>query len=247
MMGGLETFWTIILGAVGSILAVLIIALYSPIKSILNQTIRLPLRLSYTLVRGGISRITLSRSDYGRYRVGGGTLRDYLATANESIDIISISMNVTQAEGALIALFKSKIDGNSRFVFRITLLNPNSPAVELVAKSLDIDPSELRLEIHSMLASLSRAKLELSHSCAQRFQIFVHDTIPIGSAILLDATEKSGRIQIETKLYRAPRIESFGLEVVGPSEFYSRNYTSWLKVFNDSTSWEMNDLPLLRH
>ena len=69
----------------------------------------------------------------------------------------------------------------------------------------------------------------------------------MGSAILLDADPTQGRIQVETKLFRAPRIESFGYEVVGASPFYSRNYRAWMRVIDASVPVTDEDLTLQRH
>lgn len=234
----LETLLTVLLGAVGSILAAWIIYQLQFGKRLYERALGLPLRLARILADGGIRRFTLSRADYHKYRTGAGTLRDYLATAKHSIDIVSISMNVTNAEGALVSLFEKKLSEDENFRIRITLLNPQSPVVPLLAKSLDLTELELRKEITILLKRLERSKSSLPHSAASRLGVYVHDTIPIGSAIMLDATPESGRIQVETKLYRAPRTESFGFEVSGPSPFYMRNYTAWSKVFQDSIEWE---------
>jgi len=233
-----DVLFTIIWGAISSLLAALIVYHFAAGRRFLGYIFRLPLNLAAVLARGGIQRLTLSRADYHQYRVGAGMLRDYLATAKHNIDIISVSLNVTQAEGSLISFFEKKIGENEDFCVRVTLLNPSSPVVPLLTKSLDLAPGELEGEIRSTLRQLERCKSKLSGSAARRLIIYIHDTLPIGSAILLDATPESGRIQVETKLYRAPRTESFGFEVVGPSPFYSRNYTAWNKVFLDSVEWQ---------
>ena len=56
----------------------------------------------------------------------------------------------------------------------------------------------------------------------------------MGSAILLDASPTTGTIQVETKLHRAPRTESFGFEVKGPSSFYGRQYAAWNVLLRES-------------
>lgn len=206
-------------------------------RTFLQKIIGTPFKIAGILADGGITRMTLSRADYHKYREGAGPLRDYLALAEQSIDIISISLNVTQTEGALISLFKEKIAANRTFRVRATLLDPDCPTLPYIAKSLALTPDELRTEIREILKQLSKCKGELGPGAQQRLEIFTHDTIPIGSAILIDAMPKTGRIQVETKLYRAPRTESFGFEVIGPSPFYERNFKAWIDVFDDSTSW----------
>jgi len=51
---------------------------------------------------------------------------------------------------------------------------------------------------------------------------------------MLDATETSGIIQIETKLYKAPRNESFGFQITKESPFFKRHYTAWQRIIQDS-------------
>ena len=85
-----------------------------------------------------------------------------------------------------------------------------------------------------MLEQLEELRESLPEAQKTRLKVLVHDCLPMGSAILLDATSSTGKIQVETKLYRAPRTESFGYEVVGPTPFYSRNYSAWKRVLDDS-------------
>ena len=237
MTGIVEIVVTIVVGAVGSLLAVYVLNLIPAGRRLVQRIFGGSRQVSAVLAEGGITRMTLSRADYHKYRPGAGVLRDYLMLASRSIDIVSISLNVTQAEGSLISLFKEKLSENSSFHIRVTLLDPSCPIVHHLAKSLDISGEELKNEIEDTLRQLKMCKMELGNNAGRRLDVCVHDTLPIGSAILLDADPESGRIQVETKLYRAPRTESFGFEVVGPSPFYNRNYTAWQKVFDDSTPW----------
>jgi hypothetical protein len=236
--------FTILWGTIGSLLAAFVGYQFGLGRRLFSEVFRLPFILAIVLARGGIRRMTLSRADY-RARVGSGVLRDYLATATNAIDIVSVSLNVTQAENSLISFFEQKINENENFCVRITLLNPLSPVIPILAKSLDLEPKELEDEIRDTLRQLERCKSKLVGNAIRRLMIYVHDTLPIGSAILLDATPETGRIQVETKLYRAPRTESFGFEVAGPSPFYKRNFTAWSKVFLDSNEWqEVLSLPI---
>jgi len=93
-----------------------------------------------------------------------------------------------------------------------------------------------------MLRKLVGIRNDLPESDRPRLRILVHNFFPMGSAILLDADPTQGRIQVETKLFRAPRIESFGYEVVGSSPFYSRNYRAWMRVIDASVPVTDEDL-----
>ena len=180
--------------------------------------------------------MTLSRADYHSRR-GDGSLRTYLATAKSSIEIVSISMEVTQKEGSLIELFAEKLNNNDKFMVRVTLLSPDSTTIGSLSKALDLKETDLKDEIGRFLSQLCACKNKLSSQAASRLFIYTHYVHPIGSAILLDASENGGIIQVETKLYKAPRTESFGFEVVGPTPFYNRNYKAWQRVFADLTEW----------
>lgn len=227
----------LIIGVVAGLLTLYLTSKFHAGRGFLQRMFGIPYKIAGSLAEGGITRMTLSRADYHRYREGAGPLRNYLALAQQTIDIISISLNVTQTEGALVSLFREKITGNPTFRVRVTLLDPMCPSLPYLAKSLDLAPKELRGEIEDILDKLVKCKNDLPASAQKRLEIYLHDTIPIGSAILLDAIPTTGRIQIETKLYKAPRTESFGFEVIGPSPFYERNFKAWMQVFDDSVVW----------
>ncbi len=233
---GISIVRDLIIGAAGSLVGALIFVWLTLGRDFLKTSFRHPYRLARTLYQGGITRFTLSRRDYV-VRAGSGPLRDYLSTAKQSIDIVSISLNVTQAEGALIELFEQRIHENSVFRVRVSLLNPASLALPPIALALDMSPDKLQREIHDTLAQLVAMRERLPEYSRARISVLTHDTSPIGSAILLDANATSGRIQVETKLYRAPRLESFGFEVTAPSDFYRRNFIAWNNVFDDSHAY----------
>lgn len=202
-----------------------------------RRALYLRYRLADTLARAGMRRFSLHRDDYRAQAGRSLSLRSYLETAADSIEIISISMNVTQAEHSLIELFLERIRSRPNFTVRVSLLNPESPAVGGIAGGLLSKPSELADAITDMLRQLTDARDTLAPADQHRLAILVHNTLTFGSAILLDATKDRGAIQVETKLYKAPRSESFGFEVVGPSPFYTRNFTAWHEVLRDSTPW----------
>jgi hypothetical protein len=222
----------IFLGALGSLTAVVFLWLVARGRDI-ALIFGKARSLAAQLTRGGISRFHLSRSDYHGRR-GGGSLPNYIAQATQSIDIVSISLRLTDQEGGLVKIFRQKLAGSHDFRCSISLLNPNAQALGAVAASLDVRPEMLRSEIRDMLRELADLRNSLGQSEKARFRILLHDAVPMGSAILIDATTSSGTIQVETKLYRAPRTESFGYEVVAPSPFYQRNYTAWKRVLEDS-------------
>lgn len=93
---------------------------------------------------------------------------------------------------------------------------------------------DLREEISTMVGRLLSLKKSLPPRTAKMMKVLLHRSFPGGSAILLDACELGGRIQVETKLHRAARVHSFGFEVTGPSAFFSRNLAGWEQVIHES-------------
>lgn len=218
----------IILGVIGSLLAAGLIWYGSrhigKVQLLLNS-----LRLAMHLKKGGMTRFHFSREDY-LYR-----LPQYLATAKHDITIISISLKLTSAEGSLISFFENRLANQSDFDICISLIKPESNAANAAAASLGIPVDQLNAEVRSMLSELIELKTRLPNAQARRLEILVHECMPMGSAILLDAQHGHGEIQVETKLYKSPRTESFGYIVSQGSQFYQRNYHSWTQVIDDSS------------
>ena len=230
----MDVISAIVIGALGSILAVVVIAFFSRSRAaifLFGSSYGLAMRLR----REGVTAFQFTRDDY-RQR-----LPTYLSTANHSIAIVSISFRLTSDEGELLQLFKNRIIERGDFRITISLLAPRSAAI--AAASLNVPPEQLANdEIRPMLQKLMEVRDSLPLSERARLQILVHELFPMGSAILLDAEPTQGRIQVETKLFRAPRIESFGYEVVAPSPFYTRNYRAWRRVIDESRPVRSQDL-----
>jgi hypothetical protein len=127
-----------------------------------------------------------------------------------------------------------RINQSDSFRIAVSLLDPFSDVLDVAAKSLNEKPNELADDICKMIRRLLEIRDRLSETDRSRLIISVHDFLPMGSAILLDATPTSGLIQVESKLHKSPRTDSFGYEIAGPSEFYSRNFRSWFCVLDES-------------
>lgn len=184
--------------------------------------------LAKRLHKEGLERLLFSRHEYPE------RLDAYLDRAEHSIKIVSISLRITDRECALTELFRRKLASSSSFEIHVSLLEPNTGAATLAARALNVEPDVLSKEIDDMLGDLKTLRSTLPPMQQGRFHLYVHDCFPMGSAIMLDAAPTSGLIQVETKLYRAPRSESFSFEVVAPSTFYSRNFSAWNTVIDES-------------
>lgn len=228
---GLSVLLGLLVGAAGSLLALGIANIFTKSKSaiqVLGEHFSTALRLR----EGGITRFILRREQYPM------SLNEYLREAEHSIRIVSISLKVRNHEEDLIELFRRRLVGQDSFEVSISLLDPGSSILKPAARALNLSPEDLRTEIEHMLGLLVELRQSLPPEVRERLSVDVHDTLPMGSAILLDATPSSGRIQVETKLHRAPRIESFGYEVEGPTEFYRRHYRAWRRMLEESDPYD---------
>ena len=106
--------------------------------------------------------------------------------------------------------------------------------MQIAANTLNISYNNLRKQVNDMLKDLFDCYEKLEKGEQLRFKILVHDCFPMGSVIMLDATETSGIIQIETKLYKASRNESFGFQITRESSFFKRNYITWQRIIQES-------------
>lgn len=219
----------ILIGAVGSIVAVIVIGVFSRTKAaafVLGSSFK----LAADLRKAGVTRFYQSREDYP------GALPSYLAKAQHSLGIVSISLKRKDQEGDLVGFFRTRLAQNSNFRIRISLLAPDSPAAGRAADMLNISEASLNAEITTMLDELLRFRSSLVPQQQNRLEVRIHDSLPMGSAILIDAAPDRGTIQVETKLHRAPPIESFAFEIVGPSPFYERHYRAWTLILDESKS-----------
>jgi hypothetical protein len=215
------------LSALGSILAVIFIEIVLRTEAaarLFGSSYALAARLR----KAGILAFQVSREDYG------SGLCAYLENALHSISIVSVSLKVTNDEGDLLSFFRRKLAQNESLRVRISLLAPHSAASAMAAISLNQTAHNLDTEIITMLHEMMRARSLLPLDQQKRWEILVHEFLPMGSAIMLDVLPNAGRIQIETKLYRTPRVESFRFEIVGPGPFYEHQCRGWTRVLDDS-------------
>jgi hypothetical protein len=190
----------------------------------------LPRPLAERLAESGVSDLYFSRRDYSE------RLDQFIARAKHSIAVVVVNFQLASEKGDLHGVLQSKMQGNPDFLVRLSLLNPNSVAVGVLADQLGISPEQLRADLIHALDDLLRLRSSLSAEQQTRFGLLTHDGLPFGSAFMLDATPAHGIIHVETKLYGVPRKDSIGYRVVAPSEFYTRNFEAWAAILANSTS-----------
>lgn len=197
--------------------------------------------LSRGIIDAGLTVFYPSRDYYSRLRVDSSTIDRYVATAQHTAVLVSVNLVTGIQFHDLCRCLEHKLTNPSEeFSVTISLLDPRSPILMAVmAPILRMDPNDLSLSIRRSLQELLCLKERLPDSVQKRFDIRVHKTPPCGSAILLDHHEGSGRIQIETKPYKAGLQNSFAFEVVRTpaSNFYDVLATSFNTLLQDGDSW----------
>jgi len=101
------------------------------------------------------------------------------------------------------------------------------------------DYSSLQNSTKDALKRLSQLKKSLSAERQKRFSIKMHNTLPFGSAIILDGNLESGRIQIETKPYKVGMRKSFAFEIINDgNSFYDTIKSSYYELIHDGDCYE---------
>jgi hypothetical protein len=190
-----------------------------------RPTHRLPNMLVRELLpAAGMTAFYPSRDFYGTHRRAAGRIDSYVAQAEKTLVMVSINLMTGIHFDDLCAVLRSKLASQTAgFQAMISLLDPNSDhLMHALAPSLDQTPRALAGSVRTALSELLKLKDGLPQQVQERFTIHVHRSIPFGSAIMLDHREASGRIQIETKVYKARFNSSFAFELAptGSSGLY---------------------------
>lgn len=189
----------------------------------------------------GLSAFYPSRDYYARYR-DAASIDQYVSTATRSVVLVSINLMTGIPIDGVCEMLIAKVRANAQFAATVSLLNPELPhLMASLAPVLGTTPSDLARSIRQSLTRLNDAKAQLRPRDRRRFSIRVHDTIPMGSAILIDHKEPFGRIQIESKIYKAPPRMSFAFEVVrtGSEGFYEALVKGYDDLVADGRIWKI--------
>lgn len=140
----------------------------------------------------------------------------YVDTARHSLIIVSISLVKGIDFDNLRTVLERKLeDRDEPFEVTISLLNPSKDyLMESLSNALEKSKDELAKNINEGLNKLKEFRAKLSINAQSRLTLRVHNTIPFGSAIIIDPDKPYGKIQIETKAYKVPYGKSFAFEVM---------------------------------
>lgn len=201
---------------------------------------RLRGRFNELISAAGLSAFYPSR-DYYAYR-DVANIDQYVSTATRSVVMVSINLMTGIPIAGVCEGLITKLKANPKFTAAVSLLNPELPhLMASLAPVLSTTATGLAHSIRESLHRLNQAKNQLRPKDRGRFSIRVHDTIPMGSAILLDHKESFGRIQIESKVYKAPPRKSFAFEVVrtGSAGFYETLAKGYDDLVDDGHEWKI--------
>lgn len=168
------------------------------------------------IAEAGLTAFYASRDYYARYRDKAATIDRYVSTAQSTAVLVSINlMTGIPFHDLCVALERKLTARGSAFRVAISLLDPNrADLMTAFAPVLSKDPGDLSRSIRQSLRELVRFKSALLPRARSRVDVRVHGALPSGSAILLDHRQPNGRIQIESKPYKAGLQKSFAFEVM---------------------------------
>lgn len=185
----------------------------------------------------GLTAFYASRDQYRTQREHASSIDRYVATAQRTLMMISVNLRTGLPIDGVAAVLKRKLEADDvAFRATVSLLDPLSDELmKTMAVVLDKTPADLSHEISESLRQLLHIREGMPASVQARFSIRVHRAIPFGSAILIDHETASGRIQVETKPYKAPMRQSFAFEVAssGENDLYSSLITGYNLLLAD--------------
>lgn len=184
----------------------------------------------------GLSAFYPSREHY-KLREDAKSIDIYVNTAKNSLIMVSISLIKGISFENLRSVLERKLeDRNCHFEATISLLNPNKDyLMASLAPIFEKNQDDIRKDIVDGLTRLTEFRDKLSISARNKFHINLHNAIPFGSAIIIDHDMPYGKIQIETKAYKAPYGKSFAFEVVPVKKdgFYITLLNGFLSLIKD--------------
>ena len=207
----------------------------------LRKEMKLPDILIQQITEAGITAFYQSREDYAKYRTNGSTIVSYVSTANCSIHLVSINLMTGLVFEDLLSVLEKKLEHSSNFSCVVSLLNPcRRDLMSAISSVLKMNAEKLAESIKETLSELSKLKQKLSNEAQDRFEIRVHNAIPFGSAIVIDKDSGEGKIQIETKAYKAPIGKSFAFEISDRhnNELFRTLLDGYLRLITEGSTYE---------
>lgn len=187
----------------------------------------------------GLRAFYSSRDDYSKYRTATSSIDKYIGQAKNSICMVSITLATGISFDDICKVFKAKLR-NKDFTITVSLLNPYKDELYQALELQFGQPAKaLQGDTINTLRSLKNLRTSLKPDEQERFIIKVHQSLPFGSAIILDGNSENGTIQIETKPYGVGMRKSFAFEIGNnDGEFYDTIKSSYNELINDGIKWD---------
>lgn len=168
------------------------------------------------VAEAGLTAFCPSRDYYPRFREEAATIDRYVSTAQSSAVLVSINlMTGIPFHDLCLALERKLTARRGTFSVTVSLLDPDhADLMAAIAPVLSKDPADLSHTIRRSVQALAHFRSRLSKRAQSRVDVRLHNAVPFGSAILLDHRLPNGKIQIETKPYKAGYQRSFAFEVM---------------------------------
>ena len=194
------------------------------------------------IAAAGLSGFYPSRAYYS-HRQEAASIDRYISTAQRTLSMVSINLRTgLPIDGILDVLDKKLGTRDSTFRVTISLLDPaRRGLMEAVAPALSLEPQELSLDIANTVTKLLQFRNSLEDDVRPRLRLRLHAAVPFGSVIMLDELENDGRIQVETKAYRAPGRKSFAFELVSSGadeDLYHTLRVAYQQLIDDGRDME---------
>lgn len=185
----------------------------------------------------GLSAFYSSREDYSKYRENAASIDKYISGAKESIYMVSITLATGIPVDDICRVFNNKLK-QKNFHIVVSLLNPcNDNLYNAIMPLFKQSAKTLQNNTLSAIKMLVDFRKTLEENEKERFTIKVHQTLPFGSAIILDGDSENGTIQIETKPYGVGMRKSFAFEIKSNGGiFFETLKQSYYKLISDGMS-----------
>ena len=196
----------------------------------------LPKVLVTALLDANVTRFHPNRDYYRHERAGSGSISDYVSTATQSVEMVSINLATGNDLETITVAFEELIS-KLRNPVRVTvsLLDPEKPyLLECIARVIRKSPEALANQINVTIEALSDFRdRKLAEARKSLLEVWCHAWLPHDSAIILDGDSPNGRFQLETKGYQLGMQKSFGFEVGAGSQFFTDLRDSYRGLIHD--------------
>jgi hypothetical protein len=191
-------------------------------------------KLRQCLADAGVTRFMPARKYYALYRDGRESIGSYISLAQDFLTMVSISLATGMDLEKVINTFRALLNRDPPVKITLSLLDPE--ILYLMASTapvMDKTPEDLAKSIKDTITELGKLWASLPNERKNYLELWCHSTLPNASAIMIDERSGTGLIQLETKAYKASRIDSFAFEIHAGTEFYSMLQSSYTDLIKD--------------